>query len=403
MDDQPLLRLSMLVVAALGAIGTALGLHSMERWWVMLLLVVAMAAGHLVRVPAPNGEDLYFGAAVVAATPLLLDELAAVGTVYAFGMLASLLVLDTRGVNRSTLRVHLLAETGALTAFTAAFFGVEIVFGFGEVTGQWAALTAVVAGALAWFLVGAVLHALVSFEERRQGLRYQWLLAIADWPVVLSLFATGALFAFSWPVIRWWAFPVALMPYGFSHVAFVLSSGTRVTYGQTIRALARIPEVAGLAPAGHSARTAEMAVAVGQDLGLAPADVTELEYAALMHDIGRITLNEPAILKAGYTDEDIARWGSQIVAEAPYLHRVADYVRSQHRPYRHPGEERDETLALAAKIIKVASAYDQAVSEAGLAPLEALEILHRGAAYDFDPKVVRSLRRVAVSRGAIGG
>ncbi len=403
MDDQPLLRLSMLVVAALGASGTALGLHSMERWWVMLLLIGTMAAGHLVRVPAPNGEDLYFGVAVVAAAPLLLDEISAVGAVYAFGMLASIMVLDMRGVPRSELRVHLLAETGALAAFTVTFFGMDAVFRFGGLTGQWAALTAVVTGALAWFLVGALLKALVSFEASRHGLRYEWLVAIADWPVVLSLFATGVLFAFSWPVIRWWAFPVALMPYGFSHAAFVLSSGTRVTYRQTIWALARIPEVAGLAPAGHSARTAELAVAVGQDLGLAPADVTELEYAALMHDIGRITLNEPAILKAGYTDEDIAHWGSQIVAEAPYLHRVAGYVRSQHRPYRHPGEERDESLSLAAKIIKVASAYDQAVGEAGLAPLEALEILHRGAAYDFDPKVVRSLRRVAVSRGAIGG
>ncbi len=403
MGDQPLRRVTLVVVAALGAVGTALALNSMERWWVMLLLVGAMAGGHLLRVPAPNGEDLYFGVAVAAAAPLLLEEVAAVGAVYSFGLLASWLVLDLRGVDRTKLRAFLLAEAGALAAFTTAFFGMDAVFRYGDVAGQWADLAAVVTGALAWFLVGALLHALVVFEERRHGLRYMWLLAIADWPVVLSLFATGALFAFSWPVIRWWAFPVALMPYGFSHVAFVRSAGTRVTYGQTIWALARIPEVAGLAPAGHSSRTAEMAVAVGQDLGLAPPDVVELEYAALMHDIGRITLNEPAILKAGYTDEDIARWGSQIVAEAPYLYRVADYVSSQHRPYRHPGEERDESLALAAKIIKVASAYDQAVSEAGLAPLEALEILHRGAAYDFDPRVVRSLRRVAVSRGAIGG
>ncbi len=396
-------RLSLLVVAALGAAGTALAMNSMEPWWAVVVLTGAMAGGHLIRVPAPNGEDLYAGAAVAAAAPLLLDDPAAVGVVYAFGMLGSWLVLDLRGLDRAKLRSFLLAEAGALAAFASAFYGMEAVFRQGNVTGQWTELGAIATGALTWFLVGALLHALVGFEERRHGLRYMWLLAMADWPVVMSLFATGALFAFSWPVIRWWAFPVALMPYGFSHVAFMRSAGTRVTYGQTIRALARIPEVAGLAPTGHSVRTAELAVAVGQDLGLAPSDVIELEYAALMHDIGRITLNEPAILKAGYTDEDVARWGSQIVAEAPYLHRVASYVRSQHRPYRHPGEERDESLGLSAKIIKVASAYDQAVAEAGLAPLEALEILHRGAAYDFDPRVVRSLRRIAVSRGEIAG
>ncbi len=403
MAEQPLRRVSLLVVAGLGATGAALSTHVMEQWWVLVLLTAAMAAGHLLRVPAPNGEDLYFGVAVAASVPLLVGDVFAVGVVYAFGTLASWLVLDLRGVSRRQLRVFLLADSAALGAYALVFFTTDWAFRYGDVTGQWTELTSVAAGALAWFLVGAVLHALVSYEERRQGLRYMWLLAIADWPVVLSLFATGALFAFAWPVIRWWAFPVALMPYGFSHVAFVRSAGTRVTYGQTIRALARIPEVAGLAPTGHSSRTAELAVAVGQDLGLSPSEVVELEYAALMHDIGRITLNEPAILKAGYTDEDIARWGSQIVAEAPYLSRVADHVRTQHRPYRHPGEETDHELALAAKIIKVASAYDQAVAEAGLAPLEALETLHRGAAYDFDPRVVRSLRRVTTPRVPAAG
>ena len=69
-------------------------------------------------------------------------------------------------------------------------------------------------------------------------------------------------------------------------------------------------EVAGLSPKGHSDRTSGMAIEVGQDLGMTPDEVTDLQYSALMHDIGRITLNEPSILKMGFTDEDIARWGA---------------------------------------------------------------------------------------------
>jgi HD-GYP domain-containing protein (c-di-GMP phosphodiesterase class II) len=219
--------------------------------------------------------------------------------------------------------------------------------------------------------------------------------------VVVSVLAAGTLFGLTWPVMNVWAFAVAVLPYTFGHLAFERYHSTRVTYGQTIRALAQIPEVAGLAPRGHSTRTADLAVAVAQELGLHPNDVVQLEYAALMHDVGRITLNEPAILKAGYTDEDIARWGAQIIAEAPYLEHVSALVEQQHRPYRSPGIEIDPDVPMASKIIKVASAYDQAQIEVGLSPVEALEKIHQGSAYEFDPQVAASLRRVLVFRGAI--
>ena len=49
----------------------------------------------------------------------------------------------------------------------------------------------------------------------------------------------------------------------------------------------------------------------------------------------------------------------------------------------------------------VVSAYDQAVHEMGLRPIDALEQLHRGAAYEFDPDVTSSLRRVLEFRGEI--
>jgi hypothetical protein len=241
----------------------------------------------------------------------------------------------------------------------------------------------------------------VGVERTDLAGRYLWLLALEDWAVVISILAAGTLFGLTWPVMGFWAFAVAVMPYAFGHLAFERYHSTRITYGQTIRALAQIPEVAGLAPLGHSTRTADLAVSVAQELGLHPNQVVELEYAALMHDVGRITLNEPAILKAGYTDEDIARWGAQIIAEAPYLDTVSTLVEGQHRPYRSPGIEIDPDVPMASKIIKVCSAYDQAQVEVGLSPVEALERIHQGSAYEFDPQVAASLRRVLVFRGEI--
>ena len=76
-------------------------------------------------------------------------------------------------------------------------------------------------------------------------------------------------------------------------------------------------------------------------------------------------------------------------------------VSQQHRPYRSPGVEMDPDVPVASKIIKIASAYDQARDEEGLSAIEALERIHQGSAYEFDPNVAASLRRVLVFRAEI--
>jgi HD domain len=368
-------------------------------WGPLALGAGALALAQFVSVPAPSGERLHLGVAVAAAVPLLTDDYAAVTTVYAFGMAGSLLFVVVRGEERREDVVRHLSDVLATAVLGVVFFGISALRDVGS--SEWGRVFALAAAGVAWYGVRAILRSLVGFERRDLAPRYLWLLALEDWAAVVSLFIAGALFGLAWPVMGAWALPMAAMPYTFSHLAFVRYNDTRLTYRQMIRALGQIPEVAGLAPTGHASRTAELSVAIARELGIHPDAVVELEYAALMHDVGRITLNEPAILRAGYTDEDIARWGAQIIAEAPHLARVAELVRAQYRPYRLAGQQRDETVPLSSKIIKAASAYDDARHEMGLAAIDALERVHRGSAYDFDPEVAASLRRVLAHRGEI--
>jgi hypothetical protein len=367
------------------------------------LVVVAVGGAAVllleaVRVPAPSGDHHRLGIAAVVAMPLVLHDWWAMIAAASIGLIAWTVIgvaLARRGARDDA---HVPAQSFGIAAFIGVTWSLDSVAGSFE-AGDLEAMAALLAGAFAWFVLRALVRGLLDGVGRDNSLRYEWLLALEDWPVALSMFTAGALFGFGWPAMRWWAFPVALLPYAFGHLAFVRYHGTRVTYGQTIRALAQIPEVAGLAPSGHATRTAGLAVAIGRDLGMHPDEVFDLEYAALMHDIGRITLNEPAILKAGYTDDDVARWGAQIIAESPYLTDVAELVRRQHRNYRSPGVVRDEDVPLISRIIKVASAYDEARNEMQLDVVDAMERLHRGSAYDFDPEIVASLRRVLTRVG----
>src|SRR5690606_37433260 len=153
-----------------------------------------------------------------------------------------------------------------------------------------------------------------------------------DLNVFISLIATGGLFGLMFNAIGWWALPVALLPYSFAHGAFRRFQETKSTYRQTIRALAQIPEVAGLNLAGHSDRTAELAVAMAKELGLSPEEVEDVEFAALMHDIGHITLNDPMVVAQGWSEEGLARWGAVLIAGAPSRNRAAGSATPRYEP-----------------------------------------------------------------------
>ncbi len=396
------LSIGLLAIIAVLAVGSMILVVRTDGQWGLVLLWAAVIAGtHSLSVPTPSGKRINLAIGPAVSAVLLLPDVLAVMAAVALGLVGGWVVLQWRSKTDRDADSDYVAESISMIAF-----GLVASIMLGGVAGSnipfaWQQLLSVTAGAVVWFVLRALVSAWVGTEREDLASRYLWLLALEDWTVALTIFTGGALFGMTWFVMGLWAFAVAILPYAFSHLAFVRYTSTRITYGQMIRALAQIPEVADLAPRGHSARTADLAVAVAREIGLHPVEVTDLEYAALMHDVGRITLTEPAILKAGYTDEDIARWGAQIIAEAPYLQEVSEYVRVQHNPYRRPGEAKDPDVPMISKIIKVASAYDQAVHEMQMSPLESLERIHRGSAYDFDPDVSSSLRRVLVQRGVV--
>ncbi len=407
------LRLRTLTVVAwfgllVGAVAfTASGVSQTDvsffDWFVPVLVwATAITVVSIITVPAPSGSRLSLGIGAAVGVSIVASDHAALGAAICLALAATGLV--ERGLSRTIRR----SDGDFLTdAVGMAAYAISYLVAFQALADQhsfdpsWTIVASVSVAGTVWFVIRALVAAFVGLERSDLAGRYLWLLALEDWAVVVSIFAAGALFGLTWPLMGAWAFAVAILPYAFGHLAFERYHSTRVTYGQTIRALAQIPEVAGLAPSGHSTRTADLAVAIAQEMGLHPNEVMELEYAALMHDVGRITLNEPAIVKAGYTDEDIARWGSQIIAEAPYLEHVSTLVAQQHRPYRSPGVEVDPEIPIESKIIKVASAYDNARTEMGLSPIESLERIHQGSAYEYDPHVGSSLRRVLVFRGEI--
>jgi hypothetical protein len=113
-----------------------------------------------------------------------------------------------------------------------------------------------------------------------------------------------------------------------------------------------------------------------------------------------VVLANPGMAAGAYTLSDVATWSSAIISEAAYMVPVGEIVAVQHSPYRRPGEQKDESVPGGAQVLRVVGAYDGQLIN-GLSPMESLEHLHRGAAYDFDPAVVAALRRILQRRGVV--
>ncbi|MFE9408264.1 HD-GYP domain-containing protein [Streptomyces sp. NPDC006704] len=214
-----------------------------------------------------------------------------------------------------------------------------------------------------------------------------------------AVVATGTVMALAVAVAGLWALPVFCVPLLLTQLAFRRYAAVRTTYRQTITSLARATEIAGYTTAGHARRVAELSRAVGRELGLGASELTVLEYAALMHDIGQLSLLDPvpagatAVLPAA-EQRRIALLGGAVVRQTGVPAGVARIVERQADPYREQ--------PLAARIIRAVNAYDDLAegTEDPGGPLNALEQLRLGTGRDYHPHVVESLARV-LARGCL--
>ena len=213
--------------------------------------------------------------------------------------------------------------------------------------------------------------------------------------------ATGVLTALATPSMKLYAVPTFCVPLLLTQFAFRRYAAIRTTYRQTIRSLSRVTEVGGYVQDGHGHRVSVLAVAIGRELGLSENDLVDLEYAALLHDIGQLSLTDPirngsTLVVAPNERQRVAALGADVIKTTGVLDHVAGIVARQADPYRRHREPPDETLPIESRIIKAASAYDDLVGGSDSAELsaDALERLRLGMAYEYDPVVVETLTRV---------
>jgi len=162
--------------------------------------------------------------------------------------------------------------------------------------------------------------------------------------------------------------------------------------------------------AGHSRRVTEIAMAVGKELGLSIDEMEDLRWGSLLHDVGKIAVDQLIQNKPGrLTPEEYehimihAHVGAGIVK--PVVNeKVTEMIEHHHDHYDGSGLNQvivGEDIPLAARILAVADAFDAMTSDrpyrSAMSVEEALDEIRRCTGTQFDPVVVTALLTIPVA------
>ncbi len=174
-------------------------------------------------------------------------------------------------------------------------------------------------------------------------------------------------------------------------------------YLSTVRALAGAIEANDIYTWGHCERVANISIEIGKALGLDSDDITVLEFASLLHDIGKIGILPGILNKKGKLSEEeyetIKRHpaiGYEILKDVEFLYDIRKVILQHHERIDGEGYPQGlygENINKLARIMAIADAYDAMTSsrpyrEIPLSKEEAIEELIRGKGSQFDGKMI---------------
>jgi diguanylate cyclase (GGDEF)-like protein/putative nucleotidyltransferase with HDIG domain len=153
---------------------------------------------------------------------------------------------------------------------------------------------------------------------------------------------------------------------------------------------------------GHSKKVNVYATALAEKIGLSPDEVSALSAAALLHDIGRISISDRVFNKKGrLTKEDWdaikvhPRLGANIISNIPKLAPSMNSILYHHERWDgtgYPEGLKGEEIPLEARILAIADSFEAMTSARPYRPAlsiqEVITELRQGAGLQFDPKLV---------------
>jgi putative two-component system response regulator len=159
---------------------------------------------------------------------------------------------------------------------------------------------------------------------------------------------------------------------------------------------------------GHVERVRRYTMLIARQMDWTEALLTPLEFGAILHDIGKIYVQEDILRKAGPLDD--SEWcemkrhsdiGAELLSSIPYLEAAIPVIRHHHERWDgkgYPNNLAGKQIPQGARIVAVADAFDAMttarVYQRACQPEQARQEIQDGSGIRYDPKVVEAFLAV---------
>ncbi len=299
----------------------------------------------------------------------------------------------------------------AFAAWIATSFARNLTLSDGPV----ATVALILVGGSAFILVNMSLAVLAVSIRTHSPLTRIWAGSIRN-----SLFGAIAQVFIGWLMaevglkVGLWATSLFMVPLLLARYSFTKYAETRALFFGTISALSQAIDAKDGFTRGHADRVSRIAGAIAREMQLSEKHIEEIELAGMLHDIGKIGVEDQILMKPARLDpheQELMRrhpiYGASILEPSESLRPLAPLVLHHHENYDgsgYPEGRRGEDIPLGSRIIIVADAYEAMTSDRiyrkAIGHERAMEQLNRYKGIQFDPKVVRALATIIDERGA---
>jgi len=188
-----------------------------------------------------------------------------------------------------------------------------------------------------------------------------------------------------------------------------LYGSVKRTYFETVQALSLAIEANDEYTRGHSDRVTKIAVKIAKRIRLARERIDTLQFAGILHDIGKIGVIKEVLHKPSKLSDlefalirNHAVMGEEIIKPVAFLDKIRPVIRHHHERFDgsgYPDGLRGKDIPFLSRIIAVADAYDSMTSHrpyrSAMSHEAAVAEIEKCAGTQFDPEIARAFLEIA--------
>jgi HD-GYP domain-containing protein (c-di-GMP phosphodiesterase class II) len=407
------------------------------RWLVYLVLLAAIAVIVTASFPAPAGIDLgriFFWVLItfaLAALPVRLPGgivahtttaplIAAVFDAglpnpFAIVWIALIGTIEIRDLRRQIpLWGTLYNRANYVLATFAAWVAVRLTQDAVRPDDPLGTVAQIALAGLAFSFVNMILAVSLASLRTDTPFGRVWALSISNVLTgLVALVPLGWLMAEIAVKVGLWASFMFMVPLYLARFSFSKYAETRELFFGTVSALSQAIDAKDGFTRGHADRVSRIAGAIAREMHVTEKQIEQIELAGLLHDIGKIGVEDRILMKPMRLDADEQElmrrhpiYGASILEPSAALRPLVPMVLYHHENFDgsgYPEGLKGEDIPMGSRIIIVADAYEAMTSDRiyrkAIGHEKAMDQLNKYKSIQFDPTIVRALEQLLQKRG----